>query len=362
MLERLVLWEIGQVSGTTISFDRFPKWLIRQKLIERQNYFVSKSKCIRKFALLVAKQGTKQYRLPLNCIDNGVISAQYYMTSTSYEDLDLRDTLWLDANRAGWRTAGNGTPEVCYQGDYYGNIGMIGAYPAPDADGTNYASSPETGLYIGTALPAASNNYSGTATGGGATSVQDSTVDFTTYGLVSGMYVRNINDGSYGYITVIAAHELTISALTGGSANVFAPGDTYNILAGEYGVITSWANDDQYIFGSDVGLVTNLTVPEGNIRIDYVPYPLPFSYDPAVADADQGADEQYPDIPKLFHQALAYGVIADLLQTFHESSREFQRGQFYEQRFMDAVVEASRSKFTRPFQQVDTGFKARRRR
>lgn len=362
MLERLILWELGQVSGTTISFSRFPKWMIREKLIERQNFFVAKSKCIRKFALLVADEGTKQYRLPLNCMDNGVISAQYYDSATSYEDLELRDTLYLDANYPGWRLEGNSTPSIAYMGDYYGNIPMIGVYPPPDSDGTNYASAPETGLYIGSTLPAASNNYTGVATSGSATTLGDTEVDFTTYGLVAGMYVRNVTDGSYGYITIIAANQLTISTLTGGTANVFAAGDTYNILAGEYGVITSWANDDQYIFGSEVGLVNNITVPAGNIRVDYVPYPLPFSYDPTVADASQGADEQYPDIPKLYHQALAHGVIADLLGTFHENSREFQRAGFYEQKFLDQVVDASRSKFTRPFQQVPTGFRATKRR
>jgi hypothetical protein len=175
------------------------------------------------------------------------------------------------------------------------------------------------------------------------------------------MYVRNVTDGCYGYVTNVAANALTLSTLTGGTANVFAAGDTYNILAGEYGVITSWANDDQYIFGSEVGQVTNITVPAGNIRIEYVPYPLPFSYDPTLADSAQGADEQYPDIPKLYHQALAHGVIADLLGTFHEQSREFGRAAAYEQKFMDATVEASQSKLTRPFQQKEVRVKATRR-
>ena len=76
----------------------------------------------------------------------------------------------------------------------------------------------------------------------------------------------------------------------GGSSNVFALGDSYYILAGEYGVVTSWEDDDKVIFASEVGLVANITVPAGNLQIDYVPYPIAFP--------DSGNDNQYPEIPK----------------------------------------------------------------
>jgi hypothetical protein len=362
MLERLILWELGQVSGTTISYDRFPRWLVRQKLTDRQNIFAYKSKCLRKYAFLVAKDGYKQYRLPLNCMDKGVISIRYYIDSTTYEDIELRDTEYLDEHYSGWLTADSGTPEIAYMGNYYGNIPTIGIYPAPDADGTNYALDPETGICIGGDLPAASNNYTGEATGGGATTLTDTGTTFTTLGLTEGMYVRNTTDGCYAYITVIAANSLTLSTLTGGTLNVFTAGDSYEILAGEYGVITSWENDDQYIFGAQVGSVSNITIPAGNFRVEYIPYPLPFSFDPTLADASQGADYTYPDIPKLYHQALVHGVVADFLMTFHEASKEFSRASTYEQKFNEAITEAMMAKNTRPFDNKEVYMTAKRRR
>lgn len=357
MLERMILWELGQVSGTTVDYGKYPKWLLRQKLTDRQNDFVSRSECITKFALLVAKADYHQYRMPLNCMDKGIISIKYYTDADSYEDIELKDQQFLDENRRGWLSEGAGTPEIAYMGNFYGNIPVVGFCPKPDTDGTNYALSPETGIAIGGDLPAASNNYTGLATSGNATTLGDTAVDFTTMGLVGGMYVRNVTDGSYGYILSVAAHVITLAAaLAGGSANVFAAGDSYEILAGEYGVITSWENDDQYIFGAEVGLIANITVPAGNFRVEYVPYPLPFSYDPSLSDAAQGSDDQYPDIPKLHHQALAFGVVADLLAQFHETSKEFQRAGWYEQKFNNALAQAMSGRKFRPFNEKNVNF------
>lgn len=355
MLERMVLWEMGQVLGTTISYARFPKWRIRQLLTDRQNMFVSESRCIRKFALLVAKEDRKQYRLPVNCMDAGVIAVKYYIDSSTYEELDLVDTEYLNTHYSGWEAAQSATPQKAYMGHFYGNIPTIGIYPPPDEDGTNYADDPDTGVAVGSSLPAASNNYTGTATGGGTTTLIDTGTTFTDLGLVAGMYVRNVTDGSYAYIKTVATNTLTFAAAaTGGTDNTFTAGDSYEILAGEYGVITSWENSDQYIFGSEIGLLANITIPAGNFCVEYVPYPLPFSYDPDEADDDQDADTQYPDIPKLYHIALADGVIADLLGSFHENSKEFQRAGFYEQRFQAALAKAKAAKSTRPWTQKET--------
>lgn len=360
MLERLILWELGQVSGTTVSYDRFPKWLIRQKLTERQNIFAFKSQCLKKFALLVAKQGYTQYKLPLNCMDKGIIAIRYYTSSTSYEDIELRDTRYLDEHYPGWLAHGDGTPQIAYMGETYGNIPMIGIYQAPDANGTDYSLSPDTGIVIGDSFPGTITNHTGMATGGSCTTLTDS-YNFVDLGIVAGMTINNVTDGSSATITVVADGQITHTALSGGSDNTFSAGDSYEILGGEYGVITSWTDEERYIFGSEVGLVSQITVPAGNFRVDYIPYPHPFSYDETGADANQGNDLQYPEIPKLYHQALAYGVISDLLSTFNEASKEFGRAQVYEQKFNDAIAEAMAAKNTRPFDQKEVCFKAARR-
>ncbi len=349
-LERIILWELGQVSGTTVTYDRFPKWLIRNFLNERQNQFVFHSQCIKKFAFLVCKEGYRQYKLPVNCMDAGVIAAKFYFDSDSYEDLILTDFESMDLNDKGWLVSGNSSPEYAFMGNSYGNVPMLEVHPPPDEDGSSYALAPETGIVVDDDLPAAAANITGMATGGGADTLVDAGVDFTDMGLVNGIYVRNVTDGSYAYISAIAANTITFAAnLTGGTADVFAAGDSYNILLGEYGVITDWAADDRVIFGSEVGLLSTITVPAGNIRVDYVPYPAKFNSDPLLTDANQGNDDQYPEIPKMYHRALAMGVVADLLGTFHEGSKEFQRANFYEQKFGVAVGTAKSKKDSRPF-------------
>jgi hypothetical protein len=153
------------------------------------------------------------------------------------------------------------------------------------------------------------------------------------------MSVQNVTDGSAGVISSVAANTITLaSALTGGSNNSFSAGDSYVILVGEYGVLVDWENDDRYIFSSEVGVLSKITVPAGNIRLDYVPYPLTLSQ-----------IHQKPEIPVLYHTDLAMGVVADLLRTFHEQSKEFQRAKEFEAIFQIAIATASGKK-NRPFQ------------
>jgi hypothetical protein len=133
-----------------------------------------------------------------------------------------------------------------------------------------------------------------------------------------------------------------LTTLAGGTANVFASGDSYNILCGEYGIVTSWSEEgDVVIFSSEVGAISNITIPSGNIKVDFIPYPIPF---PAT-----GNDDQYPEIPKLYHMDYAMGVVADLLRTFTEGTKEFQRAQYYESIFDKAVAQARAKKDSRPY-------------
>ncbi len=363
-LEKLIMWELGNVTGTTVSYDRFPKWLVRQKLIERQNDFALKSRCLKKFALVRAKEDYRNYKLPTNCMDNGVIAVRYYDSSTSYTDLEIVDQEWLDINRSGWLVEDSSSPEYCLIGDNYGNIPMIYVHPMPDADGTDYTISPDTGVCIGGDLPGTTSNFSYVCTGGSGTTLVDATAgrDFTSMGLVAGMAVKNVTDGSKAYISTIATTTITFAAtLTGGTANTFTAGDSYTILAGEYGVITSWEDDEQYIFGSEEGVIAQITVPAGNFRVDYVPYPTPFAWDDTAADAAQGNDTQKPEIHRKYHYSLVKGVVADLLRTFHESSKEFQRATAYENSYQFDLAEAASKKYGHPFEDKPVSFYPRKR-
>jgi len=354
-LEKHILFEVGSISGTNVSYDKFPQWLIRQKLNDRQNKFVFLSQCLKKTALIRLKADYNTFKLPTNCMDGGVIGKpRYYSDTDEYITLDIYTTQYLDEHYDGWRVEDSSEPIICYMGESQGNIPLIGIYPPVDTDGTDYTLDPDTGITIGEDFPGTTTNITGTATSGAATTLGDTAVDFTALGLVAGMAVNNVTDGSSAVVSSTADHSLTITTLSGGTANVFAAGDSYEILAGEYGVITSWDDDDVVIFGSEVGEVSNITVPAGNLEIDFIPYPIPFP--------DTGNENQYPEIPKLYHMALVNGVVADLLGSFHESSKEFQRAEAYEAKFNASAMTARSKKDGRPFKDKRSVLKPKRHR
>jgi len=340
-----IYFETGQVVGTAISESKFPRWYVVDKLNDRQNKFVHQSQCLRKVAIIEMKADYRTFKLPANCMDNGIIGTpKYYDSADSYRNIEIKDTQWLDDHHEGWEVSESSEPLYAYRASSYGNTQLLGLYPPPDTDGTSYLLSPDPGIIIGEDFPGTTNNISGVATGGDATSLLDATtgLDFTTLGLIAGMAVLNVTDGSQATIVSVAAQDITITALTGGTANVFASGDSYNILAGEYGIVTSWSEEgDVVIFSSEVGAISNITIPSGNVKIDFIPYPIPF---PAT-----GNDDQYPEIPKLYHMDFAMGIVADLLRTFGEGTKEFQRAAFYESIFDKAAASAKTKKDTRPF-------------
>ena len=343
-LLKQIYFEVGQVSGQNISYDRFPRWYVVQKLNDRQNKFVFHSQCLRKVSIIQLKSGYRNYKIPDNCMDGGILSyPKYFLETDSYQNLEIKDIKWLDDHYEGWLTdPSSDEPLYVYMGESYGNIQMMGVYPPPDTDGDSYILSPDTGITVGSSLPGTASNISGQATGGGATSLIDTTKDFASYGLVAGMAVLNVTDGSKGVVSSIATTTITLaSALSGGGDNTFTAGDSYNILAGEYGVVTSWEDGDKIIFASEVGEIANITVPKGNIRIDYIPYPLPFP--------PTGNDYQFPEIPKLYHMDYGMGIVADLLKTFQETTKEFQRASYYENIFNQAVTMARSKKYSRPY-------------
>jgi len=349
-LEQLIMWELGQVSSTTPSYTRFPKWLIRQKMTERQNKFALLSNCLTKFALIAVKEDYRTYCLPAKAMEGGIVSAKYFYDDEEYTDLQIVDRAYLDDHEAGWLTADSGDPQYIFPDLTYGNIATIGIHPKPDESATEYDGSDDTGIYIGTTAPGAGANHSGTTTSAGAgTTINDTNSTFTKLGVVAGMYALNVTDGSYARITVVADNALTTATLTDGTDDTWASGDSYLILSGEYATLTFPDDIEKYAFGYKIGALSNITIPTGNIYVEYIPYPLAFAHDYTAADSAQGYDYQYPEIPKLYHFALAMGVVADLLGTFHEKSKEFQRAKFYEDIFNGSVMQARGNKESRPF-------------
>lgn len=337
-----VLWELGQVTGTTAIYTRFSKAQIRKKLTKRQNEFVYASHCLKKYALIPCVSGIRQYRLPTNCMDGGLISAKFYATSTAYEELEIKDYDYMNTAGEGYLTDSDSQPDMCFQGASYGQQQTLEIYPGPDTTGTDYATGDDTGVTIGESLPQMSDNIAGTATGGGATTCIDTGVTVTDLGLYAGMYIRNVTDSSYAAMVSFDTNTITHATLTGGTANVFAADDDYLIMAGEYITLVRATQQDDYLFGYQMGILSNITVPAYNLLIEYVPYPIEF---PA-----SGIDDYlYPEIPKRFHEDLAMAVVGDFLKSFHEKTKEFQRAQYYEGIWQKAIAEGKSMKESRPF-------------
>ena len=78
----------------------------------------------------------------------------------------------------------------------------------------------------------------GGATGGSATTLVDTGIDFVAAGVTDGDLVRNLTDGSIGPVATggVAATTLTLEGLIGGTGNVFAAGNRYVVHApGKFG-------------------------------------------------------------------------------------------------------------------------------
>lgn len=81
--------------------------------------------------------------------------------------------------------------------------------------------------------------YTGTATGGSGTTLQDSGASFLDGRFNAGDEVRNITDGSSARINSISSNtQINLTTLTGGSGNNFAASDVYAIQSK-----TPWNND-----------------------------------------------------------------------------------------------------------------------
>jgi hypothetical protein len=285
-------------------------------------------------------------------MDGGLLSAKFYTSATDDEDMKIRSTEWLDEHRQGWRTEDEADPEIIFPAPTYGNVQGVSLHPVPDTDATAYTAALDTGVYLGASIPGACTNIQSACTSlGSTTQCNDTGQTFTNLGLVAGMAVRNLTDGSYGRLSTIAATALTLSsALTGGSDNTFQSGDSYVVLAGEYAVITSHDREDQYIFASEIGMLDNLTIPAHTLLLEFLPYPQAFTSDDSVTDANQTWQTQYPEIPRMYHYGLAMGVVGDMLRTFNEQSKEFARAQAYEELFMRSAQQAMSNKGNRPFE------------
>ena len=289
-LETLKADTLAKLKQKATNYDRYTAANITAALNDALVEAVRLTKCLQSFAIIQMKGGYSQYKPPTQYIEP--LQAFFYQSATSYWELTQANRKWLDLYKPGWRT-GDGDPRYMYHGDNYGNLRKLGFYPTPDTDGDDYTLSPDTGIYASEDSMDTSGNITGTNTTAHATTCTDSEGrDLATLGVTIGMTAVNVTDASQGQISAVTGATFTVT-LAGGTADTWAVSDSFTILAGEYGVVVSWENDEQFLFASEIGGMVDVSTLVGNVYLEFVRRPLLLQF-----------DTQYPEIPPDLHQYL----------------------------------------------------------
>ena len=201
---------------------------------------------------------------------------------------------------------------MIYPGDNYGTLRKLGFYPTPDTDGDSYTTSPDTGIYASETGATTTGNITGRNNTAHATVCTDNDGrDMATLGVTVGLTAVNVNDGSTGQVSAVTGATFTVT-LAGGTSNTWAIGDNFNVLAGEYGVVTSWENDEQYLFGAEIGGMIDVSTITNNVYMEFIRRPLLLQF-----------DTQYPEIPPEIHQYLPDYVVYWLKRNSPRGSNDY---------------------------------------
>jgi len=302
------------------NYDRYSAATILDALIDSEVEAARLTKCIRSFAFIVLKEGYAQYRPPSNFLMLDKVF--FYKSNTNYYELKQKTRRWLDKHKRGWRTV-TGDSLITFPGDNYGNMRKIGVYPTPDTD-SGFEIDPDTGAYERSSAGAPSGNVSGANEAAHATICTKAAGDFINNGVQVGMMALNVTDGSSGQISAVSSTTFTVT-LTGGTNNTWALGDSFTILAGEYGVVTDWDTDESYVFTTDYGVMTGIT-NENNLYVEYFRRPIPLQY-----------DGQYPEIPPELHQYLPDNVVYLLKRNAPKGSGDYNEAVIGRQAFLNGI-------------------------
>lgn len=324
-LEDGVLSKLGEPPQT---FARYTQAEVRAQLNTALRAFCRVTRILKGFAIVQIKQGIREYKLPTGFIDfiDRRWPARFYAADGSgYRRLERTSENRLDNASGSWRDQ-VGTPVGIYVGGVYGNTRLVGIYPLPDADGVVYTADTDAGVVVTATNVTLGGNIIGiqkTGFGNSAFYVDSEGRNFTTLGIIAGMTLENLTDGSKGLITAIGNQDATNDkitvALAGGTDNDFDVGDSVIIYAGEYGVVTDWASaTEKYIFNTEYGVLAMVTTPAGNISFSYIRQARKLSI-----------GTQYPETPPDFHEELEWYAAGILLGIEHDGRVDLQRATAY---------------------------------
>jgi len=328
-----------------LNYNRYSRTSILSALNLASLETASRLKCLHAFAIIILKDGYSQYPPPADMLDPK--DAYFYQSASSYIHLTRdgwKNRPWLDKYQAGWRTQ-NGDPFRAFIGDSSGNLRKIGFTPTPDTNGTDYLVTPDTGVVISATGLTTTGNVIGRNSVAHATTCTDADGrTMSALGVTVGIMALNVTDGSKGQITAVSGVTFSVT-LAGGAANTWAIGDSFTVLAGEYGVVTRIDGDEEYIFSSDRGELIAINALTGNVYLEYYRKPIPLTI-----------DGQYPEVPEEMHIYLPEYAIWWLKRRSAPGSDDLNEAMVAKQAFdekippakyspVDQVVETSMIRF-----------------
>ena len=203
-LEDGVLSKLGETSQT---FTRYTQAEIHAMLNTALRSFCVRTRLLKTNAITILKAGIRYYKLPTNFHDfvNPRWVARYRDAGGSgYTRLERTSVQKLDNVSGSWRDE-VGTPKGLFLGPVYGNTRMIGVYPTPEVDGAVYDVSQDAGVVISGSNISIGNNVTGVHKTGANSAFYVDTEgrDLAGLGIVVGMVIENLTDGSKGAITAI---------------------------------------------------------------------------------------------------------------------------------------------------------------
>ncbi len=338
VLRKLWINTIEDTNGFSpdTAFTKYSRYRVRKKINKNYTELVALTKALRSWFIVTLTANYTQYPVPLNCFD--IESVYYFTSATVYDKLEVYEEETIeDMLLPGWRTMPN-VPTCAYVADRNKMVVKLGVAPAPSISGT--AVTLGSGVYAKTRPYGVVEGVSGVAgvASTGLVYVDAHGQNFNQLGVVVGLTILNIADGSKGVVTSItttasAYDTLTCTSFSEGAINTWTSGDEMRVLGGEYGgSITIGDVEAQYILSPTGGRLPQpgITMAAGNLLVRGFMLPI------LLVDK-----HQYPELSPIFHYGIALGAAADLGMEEPTDSPEFIQAQAYRKDFNENVMSLS---------------------
>lgn len=305
---------------------RLTRTHVRRKLNQSLAEIGALARCNKGWFILPSKTNYGQYPVPQNVVD--IVSPVYWFTSsTEYIELTVYDESDFDnaLRLSGWRTETGAQPEYAYSGFTNRSQRYLGITPVPTADAT--AVTLNAAVLERAQLYGVSEAVSGSAASGSTSTkmVDADGRNFEDLGVIPGVYILNITDGSRGAVTAISTTNTTNdtieATLTGGATNQFNPGDEWRVVHGTYGGIIEIGDIDvsMLLAPSPASIPSPLiTMAAGNMLVRTVILPV------KLVDLNQ-----LPELPYWYHSAVSIRAAGYLAKEYPMDSPEYKQGDAY---------------------------------